>query len=410
MSKKIRSSEKYSHLLRTDVFDNQLYTCLIHYLYKSGFISVGISLIILCGLYFLLINQIGLSVLNFKLWCSAVLIISAIRLINTIDYFRSPMIREQVHNRELYFAVTSFLHGVSWLYFLMFVLNSRSILPIHEYYMLIIVISSLVAGGINTLAASTKSFFLFTVPVVLGITYNFLFIQQTMYMSFVMSVLFIFLIAVYFNNSVILKENVTARLLNEIMLKELERHNSSLVSEIIEKSKQAHLNWEMAHKDSLTGLDNRRSLEMQITMLSKKMDQISNNALVFIDLDDFKKVNDTLGHNIGDQLLIEVGKRLKSNVKQHDLVVRQGGDEFIILLSNVKTQQTAEIIVKRLLAKIAELYMIESFTVNITASIGVYLFDAQQHESLEELINQADKALYAVKQEHKNNYYIVHNN
>lgn len=405
MSKSKHSAEKYAHLLKSDVFDQQLYSYLIHYLYKSGFMSVGITLTVLLSFYLLLADQPGLNVLNFKLWCSSVLIVSAIRLINTIDYFRTPLIREQSKTRELYFSVTSFLHGVCWLYFLFFVLNG-SLIDYNHYYLIIIILSGMLVGSVNTLAPSKMGFFLYAFPMFLGLTYNFMFVQQLMYMSVVLAILFVFLTSLYINSHLILKENLTARLLNEIMLKELEKHNSSLVNEIIEKSKQAHLNWEMAHKDSLTGLDNRRSLEVQLTMLQNKVEHSNKNAMLFIDLDDFKVINDTLGHDVGDKVLVEMSNRLKHNVKQHDLVVRQGGDEFIVLLKGVKHIEHLNNILSRLSRKLNETYVIESFTFNITVSIGVYWFDLFDKESIEAITKKADKALYRVKETGKQSYLI----
>ena len=405
MSKTKPSAEKYSHLLKSTVFDKQLYAYMIHYLYKSGFVSVGISLAVLSGFYFLLKDIPNLNIVNLRVWGVGLLIVSVIRLVNVIDYFKSPLVREQTANRELYFTVTSFLHGACWLYFLMFVLT-QTIANYHHFYLMIILISGMIAGSINTLAPSKKSFFLFTTPLIVGLIYNFIFVQQLVYMALVLSMLFLFLIGLYINSHVILKENVTARLLNEIMLKELERNNSTLVGEIIEKSKQAHLHWEMAHKDSLTGLGNRRALDVQLTMLQNKIGHSNKNALIFLDVDEFKMINDTLGHDIGDKVLVEIGQRLKNNVKQNDLVVRQGGDEFIILLREIKDKAILDTILNRLLQKLNTQYQVEQFTFDLSVSMGVYWFDLLDKENIEDIIKKADQALYKTKELGKKGYQV----
>jgi diguanylate cyclase (GGDEF)-like protein len=122
----------------------------------------------------------------------------------------------------------------------------------------------------------------------------------------------------------------------------------------------------------------------------------SRFAIIYLDLDKFKTVNDTYGHEIGDRLLIEVARRLTSLVANNDCAARLGGDEFILMKSDLTTQKIENFITQigRLLA---EEYVLDNITLKISASIGysVYPHDG---EEIQELLSKADKDLYATKQ------------
>jgi diguanylate cyclase (GGDEF)-like protein/PAS domain S-box-containing protein len=159
---------------------------------------------------------------------------------------------------------------------------------------------------------------------------------------------------------------------------------------------------ELAFYDQLTGLPNR-------TLLLDRMRQAiganarSGNyaALLFIDLDSFKMLNDTLGHDIGDLLLKEVARRLSTCVRQEDTVARIGGDEFVVLLTNLSKQDRdaairAEGVGEKILGALEKVYHLASYEHLNTASIGVALLD-DRHQSIDELLKRADLAMYEAK-------------
>jgi diguanylate cyclase (GGDEF)-like protein/PAS domain S-box-containing protein len=159
---------------------------------------------------------------------------------------------------------------------------------------------------------------------------------------------------------------------------------------------------ELAFYDQLTGLPNR-------TLLLDRMRQaISANArsgnygaLLFIDLDSFKTLNDTLGHDMGDVLLKEVARRLTACVRQDDTVARFGGDEFVVLLANLSRQDRdaairAEAVGEKILSALGEVYVLASYEHLNTASIGVALL-ADRHQSIDDLLKRADLAMYEAK-------------
>lgn len=164
----------------------------------------------------------------------------------------------------------------------------------------------------------------------------------------------------------------------------------------------------LAFYDPLTGLANRRLLEdrIQQALLSMSRDQ-HYCALIFIDLDKFKNLNDTLGHKMGDELLKQVAQRLKTTVRESDTVARPGGDEFIILLSKldknkIRATRDSQLVGKKLLLEFNQAFDLLGTPYNLTASIGIHLF-FDPSETADELMKRSDLAMYKAKQEGRNN-------
>jgi len=160
----------------------------------------------------------------------------------------------------------------------------------------------------------------------------------------------------------------------------------------------------MAHHDALTDLPNRRSFMLRLKQsaaLAKR--QSSQLALLFIDLDGFKLVNDQHGHKVGDTVLKRVAERLQEGLRQSDLLGRLGGDEFVLLLNDCDRRDTAAHIATKLIAKISAPMNIGSLVVSVGASIGVALFP-QQADDIDHLLALADSAMYEVKRDGRNGY------
>ncbi|MBF0454682.1 MAG: diguanylate cyclase [Magnetococcales bacterium] len=153
----------------------------------------------------------------------------------------------------------------------------------------------------------------------------------------------------------------------------------------------------LAFHDVLTGLPNRQLFYDRIHQ-SLAMSRRHNKrmAIMFFDLDRFKQVNDTLGHDIGDLLLIEVARRLITCIRKSDTIARLGGDEFTAILNEVESVQQVHVVAEKILKSLAADFFLSEHTVNITSSIGVALFP-QDGENMEMLTKHADKALYAAK-------------
>ena len=161
----------------------------------------------------------------------------------------------------------------------------------------------------------------------------------------------------------------------------------------------------MAFFDELTDIPNRKMLDRQIqkALVRSKRHQ-HNFSIMFIDLDDFKKVNDTLGHDAGDQLLIDVVSRINQCIREEDLISRIGGDEFIVMFEETGKDEIEQI-AERIIKYVAEPYKINDYSANISLSIGISMYP-NDGEDKEKLIKAADKAIYYAKNNGKNNYQI----
>ena len=160
----------------------------------------------------------------------------------------------------------------------------------------------------------------------------------------------------------------------------------------------------LAHYDVLTGLPNRVLFHDRFEHELAKAGRVKCPiTLMFLDLDRFKEVNDTLGHDIGDLLLQETARRLSHNVRATDIVARLGGDEFTIILNGLDDISVINRIAQGMLNSLAEPFRLGNETLYITASIGITIFPTDA-ENIEILIKNADQAMYTAKQQGRNRY------
>ncbi|WP_374327810.1 putative bifunctional diguanylate cyclase/phosphodiesterase [Azonexus sp.] len=170
-----------------------------------------------------------------------------------------------------------------------------------------------------------------------------------------------------------------------------------------ERAAEARLH-HMAHHDMLTGLANRFSLKERLEhALAVARRESSRVALLFIDLDRFKVINDTLGHHIGDELLIQVSQRLRGAVRDSDLVARLGGDEFVVMASGVEQMSSVATVAEKLVKVVGEPYAIGPHTLYTTPSIGIAVYP-MDGENGEALMKNADAAMYHAKAAGRNNF------
>ena len=163
---------------------------------------------------------------------------------------------------------------------------------------------------------------------------------------------------------------------------------------------EARIN-QLVHYDALTGLPNRLQLEDRVRhALAVAHRQGQRVALLFMDLDHFKHVNDTLGHTVGDKLLQEVGQRITSALRDSDTVARVGGDEFVMVLPQVQEDDAARL-ANKLLATIARPYQLQGHELVVTPSIGIALYPSDGQD-FETLYRHADTAMYRTKQDGRN--------
>ena len=155
----------------------------------------------------------------------------------------------------------------------------------------------------------------------------------------------------------------------------------------------------LAYHDTLTGLPNRSLLQDRLAIaIAHARRQANRLAVLFLDLDDFKAVNDSFGHAFGDRLLVEVAGRLRASVRSGDSVARFGGDEFVVLLDEVSEAQDAARVAKKVLEALRAPYRLDGRLVRVAASVGMSVFP-DDGASCGELLRQADAAMYRNKQD-----------
>jgi len=182
------------------------------------------------------------------------------------------------------------------------------------------------------------------------------------------------------------------------------RHYVGLFSDITQTKQQQETLELMAHYDVLTKLPNRVLFADRFSQAiahSKRTETML--AICFLDLDNFKPVNDSYGHEVGDQLLIEVAMRLQKNVRDEDTISRFGGDEFAILFRDIETQSECEFLLRRIHESLAKPYKVNDLKIEISASSGV-TFYPQENADLDTLLRHADQTMYQAKLSGRNNY------
>lgn len=174
--------------------------------------------------------------------------------------------------------------------------------------------------------------------------------------------------------------------------------------DITEKRMADKLIWRQANYDALTGLPNRNMMRDRMVQEMKKAGRSGNKiGLMFLDLDRFKEVNDTLGHDMGDRLLVQAAERIQSAVRESDTVARQGGDEFTVILSDLDDMTCVERIAANILLKLSEPFNLSGDMAYVTGSIGITFFP-DDAESVDQLVKNADQAMYAAKSLGRNRF------
>jgi diguanylate cyclase (GGDEF)-like protein/PAS domain S-box-containing protein len=182
-------------------------------------------------------------------------------------------------------------------------------------------------------------------------------------------------------------------------------HFIAHVEDISERKKiQEQMN-QLAYFDTLTDLPNRRfMLEKLDWALIQARRHVRSLAVMFLDLDRFKQVNDNLGHDVGDALLRTVAEKLSACVRKGDIVSRQGGDEFIIVLTEINCPTDATLVAEKIIQTLGVPLSVGPYRIGIGTSIGIAIHPADGDDDALELMKKADRAMYAVKESGRNDY------
>jgi diguanylate cyclase (GGDEF)-like protein/PAS domain S-box-containing protein len=180
------------------------------------------------------------------------------------------------------------------------------------------------------------------------------------------------------------------------------RYRIGLFSDITKQKEADAFIWRQANYDHLTGLPNRQLFHDRLEKEMKRSDTSGRPlALVYLDLDDFKELNDTLGHNSGDKLLVLVAERLQACIRSTDTVARLGGDEFVFILGGLTDTDVVDHICALALERLSEPFLLDGEHATISASMGITFYPNDGH-SVKDLLQNADLAMYAAKARGKN--------
>jgi len=185
---------------------------------------------------------------------------------------------------------------------------------------------------------------------------------------------------------------------------ELATANAQLQDEIFERMQTEQRIWHLAHHDSLTGLPNRALLQDRLSQaITQASRRDSRVAVMFLDLDRFKSINDTLGHAIGDELLKNIAERLRNAVRGVDTVSRLGGDEFVVVLNEIGSLDDAVMVAEKIISALAPVVYISGHALQTTPSIGISIYPDDGAEAMQ-LMRNADTAMYHAKAVGRNNF------
>ncbi|WP_146027070.1 sensor domain-containing diguanylate cyclase [Bowmanella denitrificans] len=188
------------------------------------------------------------------------------------------------------------------------------------------------------------------------------------------------------------------------LLKRLEKWQKELNQQLQQEQLQGQQLKQLAYRDALTNLPNRLALNTRLKQLTSDTTQHHTlSCLMFIDLDNFKYVNDHFGHDAGDETLVTVARRIQKMVRDTDLLCRLGGDEFALLLTRVSQPEAAEKLAERIVKKINEPIVVKEKVMPIGISIGLAYYPTDATSSID-LLNCADEAMYCAKRAGKNDF------
>jgi diguanylate cyclase (GGDEF)-like protein/PAS domain S-box-containing protein len=190
--------------------------------------------------------------------------------------------------------------------------------------------------------------------------------------------------------------------LSEIALDSSPPKFTAVLRDITERKRWETQIYALAYSDPLTGLPNRLLLRDRLEhAIAAAQRNRSLLAVLFVDLDNFKRVNDSFGHHVGDQLLRDIAERVRSCVREIDTVCRVGGDEFVVVLPELRDAQDAGAVARKIHGTLAQPYRIDVHSMNVTPTLGISVYP-QHGTDAETLIRNADAAMYHAKESGKN--------
>jgi len=334
------------------------------------------------------------------------------------------------------YIAASFISGIGWALLIFVIPASMDPFSISVIYIIFI---GAMAGSMTTLPVVLAAHYFFITPIFLSAFYfSFSFSSKiTLFLSIASVIFYIFLVAAgrilnkrhkqsfsllienealidSLHHEIIEKELAQQKLIDnqqtledtvQLRTKELADINEVLVDEINERRRIEHNLKHIAHHDTLTNLPNRLLLDARLNHAIERAKRTHLQvAVMFIDLDHFKNINDSLGHDIGDKLLISISNKLLHCIREEDTVARLGGDEFIIIIEQVHDIGDLDSLLKKIMKVTAETITINNHDLATSASIGISIYP-DDGKNPEQLMRNADAAMYHVKENGRHKYH-----
>lgn len=371
------------------------------------------------------------SELGYIGWFFSVLIlVASVRLLLAKSFLRAPT--KDIEKHANYYVVATFFMGINWA---LLTLYHHDLQNNELRIFLTIVNLGLITAGVGSLAVWMKAYLAYSLPQLFGIMLVYI-LNDSIYVAIAVLLFAAFMIKVAINSNqnfkqgrLLIEENnrYIEKMDIEIQSRKkaqqaLEKYQQELENVVKERTKELlDINGDLeeqieirqkveedleylAYYDVLTDLPNRSLLIERIRQAivkAKRNDSVF--SVLFVDLDRFKTINDSLGHDVGDQLIKEVAMRLKALLRESDTVARNGGDEFVILLENLKDVREAFTVAEKIIKTLAQHFLIGGHDVHIGASIGISIYPLDSDDEME-LLKMSDTAMYCAKELGSNHF------
>lgn len=378
-------------------FEKQTQNLLVAYCYQQSFLgqvaSLFCALVLFFGLY---TSFIGYPVLIG--WFIYSLLVALARIYITYLYKKQAAPEMQIIFWKRLFVVGALLGGISWGFAGSYLFWFASDI---QQTLIILVVAGITSGAVPILAAEMSAAVAFLVATLLPLIVQLFFQEHTyVYSLFNITVItyFVYMLILSGRSHRLLKQTIGLQFEKEALIKNL--HDTNEKFSLINKK----MNLVETH-DLLTGLANRKLFMLDLIEAIKRAEVSQKNlAILYMDLDNFKFINDAYGYEVGDQLLKMVTKRIQENLREPDILARLGGDELAIILENQTNIANVSKIAKQMCEVLANSFSIGDYHINMSVSIGVSVYPIDGVKA-DVLIKKADKAMQYIKEHGHNNFH-----
>lgn len=330
-------------------------------------------------------------------WYGFFLAVTFLRVMIVRTFLRTSSPQDHIALWSYLFIAGAFLSGVSWGF-----VGSPFLLPddTEQQALIVVILAGVCAGSVPAFAPMRRTAIAFLVPALTPLIIGSIVTDGNIYLFLVLtfSAFFLYLIILSFKTHKIIKDSIQLQFDNESLVESLSNAKHQL------ELRNVRLTLDATH-DPLTHVANRvlfeANFERSLTVAIAKHKIL---ALLYLDLDKFKDVNDTYGHDAGDELLLIVVNRLKNTLRDQDILSRLGGDELAIILEDMDSIQDIADVAGRVCETIAQPMMLKAAEVQVCASVGIAIYPTDGND-MNTLLRVADQAMYYVKEHGGNNYH-----